>query len=260
MTNMIANTEKGTSNQRTSRGKDREKTLFHEMTQIIDATVLGDYDRNTKAYKPRTGRPWIQRQRMVIDGVDGYVLTNGFNYINQTFVPLDVNAAVSGIVNYQALFAAIRPYPGDVLPAFFTNLVTDKISKARFRNDIEDMFDLSLVLTWGTDNMITPDMMPRCDVQEFFTKNIEKRFRTLVIRIGSEKDLMEVAQNGCECNDQNTYTYGRFHSGELAYIKSVALSATQNFVAQTDDIRFGEQWPVDHSTLGEVMPKAKLPT
>ena len=260
MTNMIANTEKGTSSQTTYRNKDREKTLFRDMTQIIDTAILGDYDNKTKTYVPRTGRPWIQCQRMAIDCVDGYVLTNGFNYINQPFVLMDSNAAVSGIVNYQALFASVRPYPGEVLPAFFTNFVTDKISKARLRNDIADAFDLSLVLTWKSDNMITPDMMPRCAVQEFLMHNIENRFRTMVIRIGTEKDLMQVAQNGCECNDQNTRTYGRFHPGEIAYIKSVAISAAQNFVIQTDDIRWGELWSVDHSTLGEVMPKANLPT
>ena len=226
------------------RQMDQRRNLEQKLRMTMKDLVNGTYSRLKKLHIPGTGYPWVQVQRMQIQGIEGYAAIDGYDSFNAPFVKMSARDAVSAIINHHGLFATAEPLRKEgFAPVFLTHHVTDYATLDRLGNDVSEMFDLTLIMVW-TGNEIQPQVLPNCRIHEELQIAIGNDQDCLIHRIGRENDLRQIGQYGLRFEESKTSMTGRLLSKNREQYEETATEAIRDFLTQTflSGLKWGEEY------------------
>lgn len=233
--------------------KEMRKILEKKLRHTISDSIRGLFDQENQQHDLRTGRPWIQKQAIRIDGINGIALVDAYEQFDRKFVQLKQETVLGMVRHKSGLFVTADPLHDDEFcPEFVTHHVTDFITLDRLRFQIAEMFDLSFFMSWDNENFHSY-VRPYCHVESLRKEAESLGKGYLHYRIGTEKDVRRILRSGLKMNHQTTKTSHRLSESERDTCAAKAMEAISEFVRDIFDS--GDRWGVASPIQVEETPE-----
>lgn len=211
--------------------RDKMRILDRKLHHFVTDAVDGRFNRESKEHVDGTGRPWIQRQRITIDGIDGWALVDGFDFLGHAFVKLTPQEVVSAVLNRCGLFMTTASmHRSQFGPAYLTHHVQTFDTLDRLKFDTAWMFDLAVLLTFK-ENEIEREVMPYCRIDSELRQAGENETPALYCRIGTENDFRKIARYGIKLSDSEFHTIGHPSNFANEDLETIIRGACEQYVA-----------------------------